>query len=55
MLDAALDGEGEVVGGVVIMRYGENALKTIENVKEKLEQLKSGLPEGVTIKTVYFN
>ena len=35
------------------MRYGENALKTIENVKEKLEQLKAGLPEGVTIKPVY--
>jgi Cu(I)/Ag(I) efflux system membrane protein CusA/SilA len=35
------------------MRYGENALKTIENVKHKLEELKSGLPEGVTIKPVY--
>ncbi len=48
-----LDGEGEVVGGVVIMRYGENALQTIENVKAKLEQLKVGLPEGVKITTVY--
>jgi Cu(I)/Ag(I) efflux system membrane protein CusA/SilA len=50
---AELNGEGEVVGGVVIMRYGENAMKTIENVKAKLEQLKSGLPEGVKITTVY--
>ncbi len=50
---AELDGKGEVVGGIVLMRYGENALKTIEGVKEKLEQLQAGLPEGVTIKTVY--
>ncbi|MBW6512695.1 MAG: CusA/CzcA family heavy metal efflux RND transporter [Desulfuromonadaceae bacterium] len=50
---AELDGEGEVVGGVVIMRVGENALDTIAAVKTKLEQLKAGLPEGVTIKTVY--
>lgn len=50
---AELDGQGEAVGGIVVMRYGENALKTIENVKQKLEELKPGLPEGVTIKTVY--
>ncbi len=50
---AELDGEGEVVGGVVIMRVGENALDTIAAVKTKLEQLKQGLPEGVKIKTVY--
>ena len=50
---AELDGKGEAVGGVVVMRYGENALKTIENVKKKLEELKAGLPEGVTIRTVY--
>ena len=48
-----LDGEGEVAGGVVIMRYGENALATIEGVREKLEELKKGLPEGVEIVTVY--
>ena len=47
------NGEGEAVGGIVVMRYGENALATIEGVKEKLEELKSGLPEGVTIKTGY--
>jgi len=47
------DGEGETVGGIVVMRYGENALKTINLVKEKLEQLKSGLPEGVTIRVAY--
>jgi len=50
---AELDGEGEVAGGVVIMRYGENALETIERVREKLETLKSGLPEGVEIVPVY--
>ncbi len=48
-----LDGRGEVVGGIVVMRYGENALKTIDLVKEKLESLKAGLPEGVTITPVY--
>ena len=50
---AELNGEGEVVGGIVVMRFGENALATIERVKQKLEDLKSGLPEGVSIKTVY--
>jgi Cu(I)/Ag(I) efflux system membrane protein CusA/SilA len=50
---AELDGNGEAVGGIVVMRYGENALKTIDNVKRKLEDLQAGLPEGVTIKAVY--
>jgi len=50
---AELDGQGETVGGIVVMRYGENALTTIDNVKRKLEALQAGLPEGVTIKTVY--
>ena len=50
---ADLDGEGETVGGIVVMRYGENALKTIDAVKAKLEELKAGLPEGVTIHAVY--
>ncbi len=50
---ADLNGEGEVAGGVVIMRFGENALKTIEAVREKLETLKQGLPEGVEIVPVY--
>lgn len=48
-----LDGEGEVVGGIVVMRSGENAQKTIEGVKAKLAQLKAGLPEGVELVTVY--
>jgi Cu(I)/Ag(I) efflux system membrane protein CusA/SilA len=48
-----LNGEGEVAGGVVIMRFGENALATIRGVREKLESLQSGLPEGVEIVTVY--
>lgn len=48
-----LNGEGEVVGGVVIMRFGENALATIQKVREKLESLKAGLPEGVEIIPVY--
>lgn len=50
---AELNGEGEVVGGVVVMRYGENAEKTIRGVKEKLESLKNSLPAGVEIVTVY--
>lgn len=50
---AELNGLGETVGGVVVMRFGENAQKTIEGVKDKLEELKQGLPEGVEIVTVY--
>ncbi len=50
---AEWNGEGEVVGGVIVMRFGENALKTIELVKEKLKELQKGLPEGVTIKSAY--
>ena len=50
---AELNGEGEVAGGVVIMRYGENALATIVRVREKLEELKKGLPAGVEILPVY--
>ncbi len=48
-----LDGEGEVVGGIIVMRLGENALETIKRVKQKLEELKQGLPEGVEIVPVY--
>ncbi|MDE0152869.1 MAG: CusA/CzcA family heavy metal efflux RND transporter [Gammaproteobacteria bacterium] len=48
-----LDGEGEVVGGVIVMRSGENALAVIERIKEKLEELKLGLPQGVEIQAVY--
>jgi Cu(I)/Ag(I) efflux system membrane protein CusA/SilA len=50
---AELDGRGEVVGGVVIMRYGENAQKVIERTKEKLNDLKSTLPPGVQLVTTY--
>ncbi len=50
---AELDGEGEVAGGVVIMRYGGDALKTIEAVRAKLDQLRAGLPDGVEIVPVY--
>jgi Cu(I)/Ag(I) efflux system membrane protein CusA/SilA len=50
---AELNGEGEVVGGIVVMRFGENAQQVINGVKEKLEQLKKGLPEGVEIVPVY--
>lgn len=50
---AELDGEGEVVGGVVVMRYGENALKTIKGVKKKINELKNGLPAGVEIIETY--
>ncbi|MBE7214998.1 efflux RND transporter permease subunit [Shewanella benthica] len=48
-----LNGEGETVGGIIVMRFGENAQKTIDGVKAKLEQLKKGLPEGVEVVTVY--
>ena len=50
---AELDGEGETVGGVVVMRFGENALRTIELVRAKIEKLRSGLPEGVEIVETY--
>jgi len=48
-----LDGEGEAVGGVIIMRWGENALATIERVIERLDVLKASLPEGVEVVTTY--
>lgn len=48
-----LNGQGEAVGGVIIMRWGENALSTIEQVKEKLHELKESLPEGVEIVETY--
>ncbi len=50
---AEWNGQGEVVGGIVVMRYGENALAVIDRVKEKIESLKPGLPEGVVIRTAY--
>ena len=50
---AELNGEGEDAGGIVVMRYGENAQETISRVKAKLESLKQGLPEGVEIIPVY--
>ncbi len=50
---AELNGEGETVGGIVVMRFGENAQQVINGVKTKLEQLKKGLPEGVEIVPVY--
>ena len=50
---AELDGEGEVVGGIVVMRYGANALHTIAAVKAKLEQLRGSLPDGVEVIETY--
>jgi len=50
---AELNGEGETVGGIVVMRYGDNAQETINKVKTKLDELKLGLPDGVEIITVY--
>ena len=50
---AELDGEGEVVGAVVVMRWGENALATIEGVKTRLAELQRSLPDGVEIVTTY--
>ena len=48
-----LNGEGEAPGGIVIMRYGENALTVIDAVKERLKEIEHGLPEGVKIVTTY--
>jgi len=48
-----LNGEGEAVGGVIVMRFGENAQTTIEGVKTKLSELQQGLPDGVEVVTVY--
>jgi len=50
---AELNGEGEAVGGIVVMRFGENAQSVIDGVKAKLEDLKKGLPDGVEIIPVY--
>lgn len=50
---ADLDGEGDVVGGTVIMRFGENALNVINRVKAKLKEIEHTLPEGVEIKVTY--
>ncbi|MBO1927546.1 efflux RND transporter permease subunit [Thiomicrorhabdus sp. 6S2-11] len=50
---AELDGEGEVVGGIVVMRSGENALDVINNVKAKLSELQRGLPQGVELIETY--
>ena len=50
---ADLNGEGEVVGGIVIMRSGENALATIDAVKKKLQELRASLPEGVALIETY--
>ncbi len=47
------DGEGEVVGGIVVMRYGENAKTVIDRVKEKIQDLEKGLPPGVQVKPAY--
>ena len=50
---ADLDGEGETVGGIVVMRYEENALDVIERVKEKLAEIEPALPEGIEVLPVY--
>ncbi len=50
---ADLDGEGEVVGGIIVMRWGENASKTIDAVKAKLTELERSLPNGVELVTTY--
>jgi len=50
---AELDGRGDAVGGIVIMRVGENALTTIERVKTRLAELRASLPEGVVVRPVY--
>ncbi len=48
-----LNGEGEVVSGIAVARYGQNALEVIHNLKQRVEEISAGLPDGVTIQTVY--
>jgi Cu(I)/Ag(I) efflux system membrane protein CusA/SilA len=50
---AELNGEGETVGGIVVMRYGENALRVVDGIKKKLEEIKPSLPPGVEVVTTY--
>ncbi len=50
---ADLDGQGEVTGGIVVMRYGANALDTVHAVRQRLDELKAGLPEGVELVVTY--
>lgn len=50
---AELNGEGEVVSGIAMSRYGQNALEVIHNVKQKVEEISTGLPEGVSVQAVY--
>ena len=50
---ADLNGEGDVVGGIVVMRYGENALATIDRVKDKLAEIEPGFPQGLVVRPVY--
>mgnify|MGYP000636585336 FL=1 len=50
---AELNGEGEAVGGIVVMRYGEDALEVIERVKDRLDDVRAGLPEGVELVVTY--
>lgn len=50
---AELNGEGEAVSGIAVQRYGQNALDVIQNVKDKIAEIASGLPEGVSISSVY--
>jgi Cu(I)/Ag(I) efflux system membrane protein CusA/SilA len=50
---AEMDGEGEVVSGIALQRFGENALSVIQNVKDRLAEMAPSLPEGVTIEAVY--
>ena len=48
-----MNGDGEVVSGIAMARYGQNALEVIDNIKEKISEVSAGLPEGVTIEAVY--
>jgi len=48
-----MNGEGEVVAGIAMARYGQNALEVIQNIKDKLAEITPGLPEGVTVESVY--
>ena len=50
---ADMDGRGDAVGGIVVMRFGENALATIQRIRERIQQIEAGLPAGVVVRPVY--
>src|SRR5207247_4264953 len=50
---AEFNGEGEVTGGIVVVRYGQNVMNVIEAVKQKIEEVRSSIPKGVDVAVTY--